>query len=382
MSDAMEAVEEAPLSVYVEADTAAESPMHVEVNAATAAETENETRDVPISVAFEDASKSTLRTGRWFPEEERYAARLVTEFKNGTLPIPEKITLREFLSLIFHCPPMRITKKFEGNNMIGKITYRRRARLTPLAWWELKELERIFWARMVKSSQPSALEVHAKMVEYSSQVFQDAPDLSQFHTPVKQQQHSANISVNQINSMFVQLQQMLQPVLGTETEDRYRDNESAKANVETLEKMLARSHQNLVDLIAMLELQELPPDRKSLVETARFMVELDIEEMQTMLDEAQGYVSKEENKQSKNFSQSKANMLTLQQMLHDSKLKLFRMEYKLSKLLDHMSADSDSIKILSNSVNKAKKDTEVLEYQLMSMKAEFNEKYNQSEPAI
>jgi hypothetical protein len=75
-------------------------------------------------------------------------------------------------------------------------------------------------------------------------------------------------------------------------------------------------------------------------------------------------------------------MLTLQQMLHDSKLKLFRMEYKLSKLLDHMSADSNSIKILSNSVNKAKKDTEVLEYQLMSMKAEFNEKYNQPEPAV
>ncbi|KAL7519333.1 hypothetical protein ACHAWX_004115, partial [Stephanocyclus meneghinianus] len=142
---------------------------------------ETETQTDP-EISPKDVPKTTLRAGRWFPEEERYAARLIAEFKMGTLPLPEKISLREFLSKIFHCHPMRITKKFEGNNMIGKISFRKRGVLTSAAWDELKELERNFWERMVKSKSPSALIAHAKMMDYSAQVYQ-AENLGQHFPP-------------------------------------------------------------------------------------------------------------------------------------------------------------------------------------------------------
>jgi hypothetical protein len=65
--------------------------------------------------------------------------------------------------------------------IIGKVTYKRGGNLTSMAYWELKELERKFWERMVKSKSPSAIEAHEKMVEYSAQVFpeSEAPELGE-----------------------------------------------------------------------------------------------------------------------------------------------------------------------------------------------------------
>ena len=217
---------------------------------------------LPAISPIKYAPKSTLRAGRWFPEEEHYATFLVREFKAGTLPLPEKITLREFLSLIFHCPPMRITKKFEGNNMIGKISYKRNGDMSILSWWELKKLERKFWDRMVKSRSPSALEAHAKMVEYSSHVFADAPDLSEFDSSVGQQSFDdGKVDTNQIQSMFVQLQHMLQPVVSINY-----DNSVASANVQTLEKIQGQTLKHLLLLESMSEIADLPHDRKALID--------------------------------------------------------------------------------------------------------------------
>jgi hypothetical protein len=65
--------------------------------------------------------KSDLRRGKWTPEEEAYANRLIEEFKNGMLPIADGTTLRTFLSKLLNCDPMRISKKYVGNNCIGKV---------------------------------------------------------------------------------------------------------------------------------------------------------------------------------------------------------------------------------------------------------------------
>jgi len=76
-----------------------------------------------------------LRRGKWTPEEEAYANRLILEFKSGLLPLTDGTTLRTFLSKLLNCDPMRISKKFVGSNCIGKQVFRRRTadlnRLTP-----------------------------------------------------------------------------------------------------------------------------------------------------------------------------------------------------------------------------------------------------------
>lgn len=50
-----------------------------------------------------------LRRGKWTPEEEAYANRLIQEFKAGLLPLTDGTTLRTFLSKLLNCDPMRIS---------------------------------------------------------------------------------------------------------------------------------------------------------------------------------------------------------------------------------------------------------------------------------
>ena len=81
------------------------------------------------SVASNASSKKKgppLRRGKWTAEEESYANRLIQEFKAGLLPLTDGTTLRTFLSKLLNCDPMRISKKFVGNNCIGKQVFRRR----------------------------------------------------------------------------------------------------------------------------------------------------------------------------------------------------------------------------------------------------------------
>jgi hypothetical protein len=65
--------------------------------------------------------KAGLRRGKWTAEEEFYANRLIYEFKLGLLPLTDGTTLRTFLSKLLNCDPMRISKKFVGQNCIGKV---------------------------------------------------------------------------------------------------------------------------------------------------------------------------------------------------------------------------------------------------------------------
>lgn len=66
------------------------------------------------------SSQNTLRRGKWTPEEEEYANAVVREFNSGYLDAQAGTTLRIYLSEKLQCDPMRITKKFTGNDSIGK----------------------------------------------------------------------------------------------------------------------------------------------------------------------------------------------------------------------------------------------------------------------
>lgn len=105
--------------------------------------------------------KPSLRRGKWTVEEESYANRLIYEFKLGLLPLTDGTTLRTFLSKLLNCDPMRISKKFVGQNCIGKQVFRRRQqdleKLTPerieTSRRELAELERKFLERVAQTNR-------------------------------------------------------------------------------------------------------------------------------------------------------------------------------------------------------------------------------------
>ena len=80
-----------------------------------------------------------LRRGKWTPEEEAYVARVIVDFNEGTLDVPHGCTLRSYLSAKLACDPMRITKKFTGEEAIGKRVFHpiEKGKKTP------EELERI-----------------------------------------------------------------------------------------------------------------------------------------------------------------------------------------------------------------------------------------------
>lgn len=114
----------------------------------------------------EEQKKQPLRRGKWTPEEEAYANRLIQEFKAGLLPLTDGTTLRTFLSKLLNCDPMRISKKFVGGNCIGKQVFRRRGdinNLTPeqvqQTRMELSDLEKKFLDRVSpsKSSKSPSL---------------------------------------------------------------------------------------------------------------------------------------------------------------------------------------------------------------------------------
>lgn len=111
-----------------------------------------------------EAKKPQLRRGKWTPEEEAYASRLIQEFKAGLLPLTDGTTLRTFLSKLLNCDPMRISKKFVGANCIGKQIFRRRGaevnNLTPeeveRTRYELSELEKKFLDRVAQTKGGSS----------------------------------------------------------------------------------------------------------------------------------------------------------------------------------------------------------------------------------
>ena len=108
--------------------------------------------------------KAGLRRGKWTTEEENYASRLIQEFKSGLLPLTDGTTLRTFLSKLLNCDPMRISKKFVGQNCIGKQVFRRRQQdLEKLAIdqierirKELSDLERRFLERVAQTNRSTS----------------------------------------------------------------------------------------------------------------------------------------------------------------------------------------------------------------------------------
>lgn len=70
-----------------------------------------------------------LRRGKWSEAESKYVDELVKQFHHGLISrLPEGTSLRAYLATALRCDPMRITKKYQAEEAIGKRIYRNSGR--------------------------------------------------------------------------------------------------------------------------------------------------------------------------------------------------------------------------------------------------------------
>jgi hypothetical protein len=172
------------------------------------------------SVNINTNNNPPLRRGKWTPEESAYANRLIHEFKLGSLPLPNNITLREFLSKLLRCDPMRITKKFEGDNSLRKVVYKRLADarvIQEVRRGELAELERAFLERLEKTKANSSQAVaDGALLASLQRVKERAAEASASGTSEQQQQEERakeNDTVDLIDLFCIQHDLALQESL-------------------------------------------------------------------------------------------------------------------------------------------------------------------------
>ncbi|OQR99784.1 hypothetical protein ACHHYP_04426 [Achlya hypogyna] len=99
-------------------------------------------------------TEPALRMGPWTPEEVAYTQRLSSDFQLGLLEdVRQGMSLRQWLSQMLHCSPMRISKKFEVEPSLRArcnylVNWQRIKSLTPHEVYarkkELETLERNF----------------------------------------------------------------------------------------------------------------------------------------------------------------------------------------------------------------------------------------------
>jgi hypothetical protein len=72
------------------------------------------------------SKRDKMRWGKWTKEEEAYTTRLIADFSAGLLTdVDNGTTMRCWLSIKLNCCPMRISKKFVGEQSIGKRMFER-----------------------------------------------------------------------------------------------------------------------------------------------------------------------------------------------------------------------------------------------------------------
>jgi len=81
--------------------------------------------DINACTPKELLPKNGCRRGKWTLEEENFTERIIEDFSIGILDLKQGTTLRNFLSSILNCDPMRITKKYTGDLSIGKRVFMR-----------------------------------------------------------------------------------------------------------------------------------------------------------------------------------------------------------------------------------------------------------------
>ncbi|KAL7556840.1 hypothetical protein ACA910_016314 [Epithemia clementina (nom. ined.)] len=105
-----------------------------------------------------------LRTGRWTPEETAYCDKLIFCFEQGSLPIPDKIKLNDFLSNMLKSKQSRLTKKMKNANLSAKQYKRSASFIDDMEAREISQLETELFASIKCRMERSELRFHMQKV--------------------------------------------------------------------------------------------------------------------------------------------------------------------------------------------------------------------------
>lgn len=118
--------------------------------------------DEPTSSTGES---SDLRTGRWTAEEIAYCDKLIEHFSNGSLPIPEKLKLNDFLANMLKSKQSRLTKKMKNARFSAKLYVRKEGcTLSMDEAREFSQLETDFFSSMKCNMERSEIRFHMQKV--------------------------------------------------------------------------------------------------------------------------------------------------------------------------------------------------------------------------
>lgn len=308
-----------------------------------------------------------LRRGKWTPQESAYAVRLIHEFRLGTLPLPPAITLREFLSKTLRCDPMRITKKFEGDNSLRKVVYKRLAdgEAVREARSAVKILEDEFLDRLdkTKSTSSQAVADRALLDALRESGARDLIEL--FCLGVQRQQES---QLREDKSLLLGDSNVVD---GASSLKRHHEMEHADGGggVTSYRRELLLHLSRMQQLIQgrSIELGTASIDDK--VDSMPPMKKFKSEETSCLVDDQPTVES--------NYNTAISNLLSIQRMIMDNKHKLYDIEFNLAEV--QLTSGESSLEIdterRAEAMASIKKEIEMLELQKQEIEMEIETKY-------
>ncbi|KAL7475010.1 hypothetical protein ACHAW6_000945 [Cyclotella cf. meneghiniana] len=323
-----------------------------------------------------DAQGNPLRRGKWTPEESDYANRLILEFRRGTLPLPPNatITLREFLSKLLRCDPMRITKKFEGDNCLRKVVYKSslvsgQEDMTNGVREEIRELEAKFLERLDKTKSTSSQAVSDKALLESLRSEGEGKDLidmfcegMQWETSRErvEEGHIATQTRAERETQRNSLKRQHQPQ--TDEIDALSFQEALVTQLQNMQKLIQGQHHRHLGGLALQEVVNINVEREqSESSILPFLKKIKIES---------------------NYNSAMANLLTVQRMILDSKHKLYDLEFDLGDINFKESNASDGDDVRERKVEAIKalrEEIACLDAQRADIESDIEEKYRRGQ---
>jgi hypothetical protein len=309
-----------------------------------------------------DPTGNPLRRGKWTVEESTYANRLIHEFRRGTLPLPPhtNITLREFLSKLLRCDPMRITKKFEGDNCLRKVVYKSSGEGgDAVVREEIRELESKFLARLEKTKTTSSQAVPDRALLDGLRAIGEGKDLIDLFCESMEGNNGTEegplVPINVQESQLRSLKRQHHP--------------------ETFDSNVSFQQALMIQLQRMQQLIQGQQQRMGIV-SSQADVASGIDQAELEL-----FPSMKKLKVEFNYNAAVANMLSVQRMLLDSKHKLFDLEFNFCDVQssrDDGSHDQGAIEKRKEAIEAMKKEIDRLEMQQAEIANEIAEKYKRS----
>jgi hypothetical protein len=269
------------------------------------------------------------------------------------------ITLREFLSKLLRCDPMRITKKFEGDNSLRKVVYKRvihhpQESLTndDAVREEIRVLETAFLDRLekTKSSSSQALADRALLDTFQESGVRDLIEL--FCLGMVQEAESARMLFDQEGRVMDhhhhrERKRHLQAWYGLTRGSGHHYNYGAANNEGDRGHWMAFQRDLLIHLlIHLLRMQQLiqqqqqfgPADTPA---AKRFKTDPDVsqeeqpQEQQQQHSESTTQESTETTNQQtieSNYNAATSNLLSIQRMILENQHKLYDLEFNLAEV--------------------------------------------------